>query len=343
MNKLSLKYQISAMAKEQGFDLVSFALPISKPEWREALEKYDYGDMEYMKNNIDIRSNPAKIWENVKSIIVLGLSFYNYPLNKSDANTGVFSSYSYGLDYHDYIKKMLKNFAQELQNKFGCEARVYVDTAPLMEKQIAKLSGIGWQSKNSLICSRNLGNCFFLSEILVDMDIDEITMYEHDNCCGSCQKCQKSCPTGALDSAYHVDATTCISYLTIEHKGKIPLELRKKMGNKIYGCDDCLHSCPWNKFAVVTNKDFFKPQSFLNQPLNYYLNLSEEEFRDIFRKTAIKRIGHKRFLRNVLNAIGNSNNIAWLPDVKKFIDHEDEIVRDSALWAMKELEQITLG
>lgn len=338
MSDLSLKYQISAMAKEQGFDLVSFALPVSKPEWREALEKYDYGDMEYMKNNIDVRSNPKKIWPEVKSIIVLGLSFYNHCLDKSDPNIGVFSSYSYGLDYHEYIKKMLKNFAQELHNRFGCEARVYVDTAPLMEKQIAKLSGIGWQSKNSLICSRTLGNCFFLSEILVDMDIEEITMYEHDNCCGSCKKCQISCPTGALDSPYHVEATKCISYLTIEHKGKIPLELREKMGNKIYGCDDCLQSCPWNKFAKITNKEFFKPQSFLNQPLEYYLNLNEEEFREVFRKTSIKRIGHKRFLRNVLNAIGNSGNKDFLSEVRKFIDHEDEIVSDSAQWALKRLE-----
>lgn len=333
------KFHIAGLAREFGFDLVAFARPQSCPEWLESLKAYPQTDMEYLKNNIEIRADPQKIWEPVKTIVVLAVSFYNLPQPKSDPDKGVFSIYAYGLDYHDYIKKMLKKLARRLDKEYQCQSRVYCDTAPVMEKQIAKLSGLGWQAKNSLIASRQLGNCFFLAEVFLDIEIPEVMPQEQSDCCGKCQRCQQACPTKALSDGYRLNPLKCLSYWTIEHKGLIPEEIMSKMGNKIYGCDDCVLACPWNKFAKVNCKEFFKPRDYLNKDLSFFLGLEENTFRELFAKSAVKRIGWTRFMRNVIIAAGNSKNPQYLTLLQKFLKHQEPIISQTAAWACARLNQ----
>lgn len=286
------KTDIETLALEIGFDLCYFSRPISNSSWQEALEHYADTDMEYLKKNIEIRANPKAIWPQVKTIIVLGLNYYH------PKQSELFSSYAYIDDYHDIVKKMLKTLAQKL----GCEFRIYCDTAPVMEKQIAINSGLGWQGKNTLIISPKIGSCFFLGEIFIDQEITDINEAPVENLCKNCNLCQKACPTGALDNDYKLNVKKCLSYLSIEHKTEISPALASKMKKKIYGCDECLHACPWNKSAPICK---FPIKDFIKTPLESFAKIDEEEFRKIFKKTSIKRIGYQRFMRNVNNALKN--------------------------------------
>jgi len=338
-----IKNQIIAKAKELGFDLIGFSAPKINKNSIEKMQKYiaeeRYGDMEYMKEHFEKRTNPKKLWEDVETIICLGVNYYNNSQDKPDENIGVFSNYAYGGDYHKHVKKMLKRLGLWMMSEFdNCEVKFFTDTAPILEKALAFQSGIGWQAKNSLITSTKIGNHFFLGEVLTNIKIEPDSPLTKNHC-GSCEKCKIKCPTNALDNDFKLDVQKCLSYWTIEHKGIIPDGIKEKMGNKIYGCDNCLTVCPWNKFAKITNKEFFKPRcEYLNKPLSYFANLSDNEFRELFAGTAIKRIGLNRFLRNVLIAMGNSKNKEYVKILQNFITHEDEIINDASKWALEKLE-----
>lgn len=338
MSAGEIAQQIETLAHELGFDVIGFCHPQNHPEWRIALEEYHAGDMSYMKNNMDKRSDPSKIWEPVKTIIVLGMNYYHRP-TPVEKTRGAFSLYAYGADYHEILKKQLKIMAAEIERRWGASSRVFCDTAPVMEKQLARIAAIGWQSKNAVICSRKLGNCFFLGEVFTDMSIDFPKTAPCPDSCGTCRRCLDICPTKALERPYIINVPRCIAYLTIEHKGLIPEELRPLIGNRIYGCDACLQICPWNKFARETSQKDFAARNYLNLPLGDYLEMDEKAFRQTFRQTAIKRIGRTRFIRNVLIAIGNSAEKAYLPKLEKFVNDDNEVISLTALWAQKRLEK----
>jgi epoxyqueuosine reductase len=339
----SVKTQITEKAKELGFDLIGFSAPKINDHSIKMLEEYiadkRYGDMEYMKEHFEKRADPKKLWENLETVICLGVNYYNNPQDKSNPDIGVFSNYAYGGDYHKHVKKMLKRLGMWMMSEFNnCEVKLFTDTAPILEKALAFQSGIGWQAKNSLITSTKIGNHFFLGEIFTNLKIEPDTPLKQNHC-GKCELCKIKCPTKALDEDYKLDVQKCISYWTIEHKGIIPDEIKEKIGNRIYGCDDCLTICPWNKFAKITNKDFFKPrEQYLNKPLSFFAKLDYDNFIELFKGTAIKRIGLNRFLRNVIIAMGNSKNKEYVEILQIFINHEDEIIKDATKWALEKIK-----
>lgn len=255
-------------------------------------------------------------------------------------NNGVISVYAQNKDYHNVIKKKLKALARELQAKFGGEFKVFVDTAPVMEKPLAAQTGIGWQGKHTCLVSREFGSWLFLGEIFTTLKIPPDA--PEDNHCGSCQRCLDICPTNAFTSSGKLDARKCISYLTIEHKGHIAPEYRKAMGNRVYGCDDCLAVCPWNKFAQEAQETAYHARDDLKSPvLAELVKLDDNAFRKLFAGSAIKRTGRDRFVRNVLIAIGNSNNKSYIPLIKERLVDESALVRAMAVWAMFQLADTT--
>ncbi len=343
---LSKERKIQIKAKEMGFDLVGFAPATPNPKWEENLKEYianeSYGDMEYLAREPEKRANPEKLWDKVKTIIVFGINFYQ-PIdgyNLDEPSKAYFSGYARGSDYHDYIKKKLKKFGKWMEQEFNCEYRNYCDTAPVMEKPLAERAALGWQGKHSIVISRELGTNFFLSEIYTDLEL-ETNPLPHPNHCGKCMKCATACPTNAVNGDYKIIAKKCISYLTIEHKGSIPVELREKMGNRVYGCDDCLVACPWNKYAKPsTDERFALRDEFKNLSLSELSKLTDETFRALFTKSAIRRTGRDRFVRNVAIAMGNSKDKSLIKDCKRLLDDDSELVREHALWALEKLERV---
>ncbi len=338
-----LKATITERAKAEGFDAVGFA-PASAPPSQEKdlsifLQNGFHGEMGWMAETQSRRASPDAMWDGARSAIVLGLNYGSGqdPLARLRQRTaGNISVYAQGHDYHDVIKKKLKRIAGWLARAHRCEVKVFVDTAPLMEKPLAERAGIGWQGKHTNLVSRELGSWFFLGAILTDLDIapDE----PHEEHCGNCRACLDICPTNAFTAPHRIDARRCISYLTIEHKGHIPAEFRDKMGNRIYGCDDCLAVCPWNKFAQAGRETKLAAREELKGPLLANLAaLDDAGFRALFRASPVKRIGRDRFVRNVLIGIGNSSDEALAAVAESLLEDGSPLVRAMAVWALSQL------
>jgi epoxyqueuosine reductase len=330
-------------AKAQGVDALRFASAHAPEGAGSAFDSFiaqgRHGDMNWLAANADRRKDPHVLWPGARSIILLGLSYApnRDPLEAlQDLSRGTISVYAQGLDYHDVIKAKLKRLASQVQSLAGGEVKVFVDTAPVMEKPIAARAGIGWQGKHTNLVSREFGSWLFLGSIFVSIEIapDEA---ETDHC-GVCRRCLDICPTNAFPKPYELDARRCISYLTIEHKGHIAREFREAMGNRIYGCDDCLAVCPWNKFAEAAHEAKLATRSESdNPPLAELLGIDDAGFRARFRGTAIKRTGRDRFVRNVLVAAGNSRDVSLLPKVEARLDDHSPLVRAMAVWALSKL------
>ena len=292
-----------------------------------------------LEKNKERRSHPSNIWQDAKSVIAVSKNYgpQDNPLhNIKEPLKANISVYARADDYHELMKRSLKKLSIWLLNEYGIESKLFVDTAPIMEKPIAQIAGIGWQGKHSNLVSRKLGSWFFLGVILLPIKL-EASSPELDHC-GSCSSCIDICPTNAIVSPYKLDSRRCISYLTIEHKGHIPEEFRELIGNRIYGCDDCLAVCPWNKFASQTKDIQLKAKKILNMPdISFFLDFDYDAFNKFFKTSPIKRIGKDRFLRNVLIAAGNSGSQQISIKVKKFLRHESSIIRASAIWALKKI------
>jgi len=344
-----LQARLREEARALGFAAIGFAPAEDDPErarrLREWLDAGFHGQMEWMETRADVRKGPQSMWPEARSVIALGMSYAPEidPLAlEGDAERARISVYAQGRDYHDIVKKALKALARWMVKEaeaLGLEAalKVFVDTAPVMEKPLGQAAGLGWQGKHTNLVSRDHGSWLFLGAIYTTVPFAPDTM--HDDLCGSCRACQDACPTDAFPAPYRLDARRCISYLTIEHRGPIPEEFREAMGNRIYGCDDCLAVCPWNKFAATAARhQAFAPREDLVAPrLADYLALDDAGFRLLFSGSPIKRIGRDRFVRNCLIAAGNSGNAALLPPVRGLLGDADPAVADAARWAVDRL------
>ena len=340
------KTAIRARARSLGFDVVGFASAADPWPAGERLRAFVaeglHGDMVWMEETLERRAHPTGMWPEARSAVLLGMNYGpdSDPLEALKARSnGVISSYALGDDYHELIKGKLKNLGGWLKAKFGGEVKVFVDTAPLMEKPLAQRAGLGWQGKHTNLVSRELGSWLFLGSVLTSVDIppDEA---EIDRC-GSCRACLDICPTNAFPAPYRLDARRCISYLTIEHAGPVPEDLRPALGNRIYGCDDCLAVCPWNKFAEASRQVKLQARPSLRAPkLSELAALDEAGFRYVFRRSAVQRIGRDRFVRNVLYAIGNSGDAALLASAEALLGDADPVVRDAAEWAVSRLKAL---
>ena len=337
------KQTIAAKARSLGFESVGFAspnLPLRATEdLREFIESGHHGQMVWMEEKADRRANPRVIWPEVQSVIMLGMNYapaFN-PMDKlAQKDTGNISCYALNEDYHDVIKKRLKQLARFIVQELGGDVKVFVDTAPVMEKPLAQQAGIGWQGKHTCLVSREFGSWLFLGSVFTTLTLTPDA--PEGNHCGSCRACLDICPTQAFTDCGKLDARKCISYLTIEHKGSIPREFRKAIGNRIYGCDDCLAVCPWNKFAQDAQQMAFAPRDSIKAPaLRDLVRLDDATFRAMFSKSPIKRIGREHFIRNVLIAIGNSGDQSLLPEVDKLLEDASPVIREAAQWARDEL------
>jgi epoxyqueuosine reductase len=338
-----VKEAIANQAKALGFDTVGFTRAELAPEIAARLGEYldrgFHGEMEWMAATAARRETPTAMWSAAKTAIMLGVNYgpadpaLELVERRERANVSV---YARNADYHDTIKKRLKALARWIAERHGGAVKVFVDTAPLMEKPLAERAGLGWQGKHTNLVSREFGSWLFLAAILTTLEI-EPDAPETDHC-GSCGRCLEVCPTGAFPAPYQLDARRCISYLTIEHKGHIPREFRAAIGNRVYGCDDCLAVCPWNKFAQATKDYAFIPRLELTRPkLLDYAALDDEAFHKVFRASPIRRIGRDRFLRNILIAIGNSGDRALAVEAERRLGDASPLVRAAAIWALSRL------
>ena len=297
------------------------------------------GDMAWLPRTAEKRAAPRALWPEARSVVVVGISYgpARDPLRLLDAPTrGIVSAYAQGRDYHDVIKGRLRRLARFVVESFGAEVKLFVDTAPVMEKPLAARAGIGWQGKHTNLVSLQHGSWLFLGELFTTLDITPDG--SEDDHCGSCRRCLDICPTDAFPAPYRLDARRCISYLTIEHKGHIAPEYREAMGNRIYGCDDCLAVCPWNKFAQRTKEYAFLPRVELTAPrLADLAALDDRSFRTLFSDSPIKRTGRDRFVRNVLIAIGNCGDARVLPTARRLLGDGSPLVRAMAVWASRRL------
>jgi epoxyqueuosine reductase len=338
-----LKAALDREARALGFDCVGVTAPgaiaeISK-HFGEFLAAGAHGDMDWLARRPERRMDPRMLWAGVRSVIMLGVNYGpdDDPLAILKQRTrGAISVYAQGDDYHDLIKKRLKTLARWLVTTTGCEVKVFVDTAAVMEKPLAQAAGLGWQGKHTNLVSRPFGSWLFLGAIYTTLDLPPDAA-ETDHC-GTCQACLEICPTAAFPAPYKLDARRCISYLTIENKGPIPHEFRKVIGNRIYGCDDCLAICPWNKFAQTGREARLAARDELRAPtLTELAGLDDPAFRTYFSKSPIKRIGRDRFVRNVLIAIGNSGDLALAVVTEGLLRDESPLVRGAAVWALSQL------
>ena len=337
---MNITETIKEKALELGFDDFGFTdlttSPDIKNNFLSFLDKGHHGDMAWLQNNIERRVDPNVLWKEARTAIVLGQNYApdNNPIDnlklKDRANISV---YARGDDYHKVIKKKLKSLAGWMAREYKMEVKVFVDTAPIMEKPLAQSSGIGWQGKHTNLVSKNYGSWLFLGIILISMKLPA-NISESDHC-GKCQACIDVCPTKAFPKPYQLDARKCISYLTIEYNGHIPLKYRNAIGNRVYGCDDCLAVCPWNKFAKTARENRLKSKELLNMPeLSSFLDFDDFQFRKFFSGSPIKRIGRNKFLRNVIIAIGNSGKTADIGKLKERLTDESSLVRAMVVWAL---------
>jgi epoxyqueuosine reductase len=316
------------------------AAPQAKARLEQFLAQGQHGDMAWMARTAAQRGDPRVLWAQVRSIIMLGLNYADAddPLAiLRRRQQGAISVYARGDDYHDVIKPRLKTIARWLLEQAGGDVKVFVDTAAVMEKPLAQAAGLGWQGKHTNLVSRELGSWLFLGAIFTTLELpSDVAEADH---CGSCRACLDICPTAAFPAPYRLDARRCISYLTIEHKGPIPRELRPLMGNRIFGCDDCLAVCPWNKYAQVAHEAKLAAREALRAPLLADLaRLDETAFRALFAKSPVKRAGRDRFVRNVLTAIGNSDDAALAGEAERLLTDASGLVRGAAIWALGRLD-----
>lgn len=350
-----LEDRIKAKAAELGFVACGItradAAPRSAERLRQWLAEGRHGDMIWMAERAHHRETPAGLWPAVRSVISLGMSYAPAadPLRlEAEGEVGRISVYAQGQDYHDVVKKALKALgrwlAQEGATATGpngtaepCDLKVFVDTAPVMEKPLAEAAGLGWQGKHTNLVSREHGSWLFLGAIYTTLDLVPDGAMRQS--CGSCDACQRACPTDAFPAPFRLDARRCISYLTIEHAGPIPEEFRAAIGNRIYGCDDCLAVCPWNKFAASAAANMaFQPRAELTVPhLADLLALDDAGFRQVFAGSPIKRIGRNRMVRNAAIAAGNSGSPALRPALAALVDDPDAVVAEAARWALARL------
>ena len=339
--------QIKSHAKALGFDAVGITRPADIADYLAAagghldrfLAEGREGQMTWLRARAAERRHPQALWPDVRSVIAVGLNYgpAEDPMGLLDRpDKATISVYARGKDYHDLVKKRLKRLARWMSETTGDPVKVFVDTAPVMEKPLAEAAGIGWQGKHTNLVNRDLGSWLFLGMLFTTLDLDPDR--PHQDACGSCRQCLDICPTDAFPAPYQLDARRCISYLTIEHDGPIPREFRRPMGNRIYGCDDCLAICPWNKFAERASEAQFFARAELSAPdLGDLAQLDDAGFRRVFSGSPIKRSGRNRFVRNVMIAIGNSARPALLGVVEARLSDPSAQVRGAAVWALGEL------
>jgi epoxyqueuosine reductase len=346
----TLRDTLKAEAKALGFCAFGIARADSAPKAGERLREWlasgAHGDMLWMEETAHRRASPAGLWPHVKSVIALGMSYAPAadPLALADEKeVGRISVYAQGGDYHDLIKKQLKALARWLVDQAGCELKVFVDTAPVMEKPLAEAAGLGWQGKHTNLVSRQDGSWLFLGAIYTTLELEPDE--PHAARCGTCTACLDTCPTAAFPAPFRLDARRCISYLTIEHKGPIPEEFREAIGNRVYGCDDCLAVCPWNRFAEAARANgAFLPRGELAAPkLADLLALDDAAFRKVFAGSPIKRIGRNRMVRNAAIAAGNSGSAELVPVLERLGADEDPVVAEAASWALARIDRAPGG
>jgi epoxyqueuosine reductase len=339
----ALKQELEARAKALGFDVMRVAPAEAAPEVRERLEAWlaegHHGDMTWMADTVERRAAPNALWPEAKSVVMLGMSYgpKDDPLaSLALRDRGTISVYARMRDYHDVVKGKLKELACFLAARSGEDVKVFVDTAPVMEKPLAQAAGLGWQGKNTILVSREFGSWLFLGSIFTAAELP-VDAPEPDHC-GSCTRCLDVCPTNAFPAPYRLDARRCIAYLTNEHKGPIAAELRPLMGNRVFGCDDCLAVCPWNKFAQGSREArLAQREEFAAPPLRELARLDDAAFRARFAGTPVKRTGRDRFVRNVLIAIGNSGEPALAAEAVGLLEDASPLVRAMAVWAAARL------
>ncbi|HXD46312.1 MAG TPA: tRNA epoxyqueuosine(34) reductase QueG [Pseudolabrys sp.] len=351
----AIKLAIIEKACALGFDAAGITRADATPETRERLKHFiaegAHGDMDWLAATAERRGAPQALWPEVRSVVMLGLNYGpdDDPLAiLAQRGKAAISVYARGDDYHELIKKKLKEIARWLVAEAGGDVKVFVDTAAVMEKPLAASAGLGWQGKHTNLVSRQYGSWLFLGAIFTTLDLPPDAPFEDS--CGTCRACLDVCPTAAFPAPYRLDARRCISYLTIEHKGPIPRELRPLMGNRIYGCDDCLAVCPWNKFAQAGREAKLAARDNLRAPdLAELSRLDDAQFRALFSKSPVKRTGRDRFIRNVLIAVGNSGDASLATEAQRLLDDPSPLVRGAAVWALsrllprEELEELRRG
>jgi epoxyqueuosine reductase len=340
LSPIELKSLLIAFARQIGFDSCRVTVcdePEHAPEFRAWLREGEHGEMNYMERGEEKRCDPQKVLAGARSIIVLALNYFQgeeEPLSHNAA-TGRIARYAWGDDYHKVIGTKLDEVDQFLR-RFGGQQKCYVDTGPILERDHAAQAGIGWHGKNTMLIDEQLGTWFFLAEILTTLELPpDVPVPDR---CGTCVRCIKACPTGAITAPHRLDARRCISYLTIELKGSIPLEFRPLIGDRIFGCDDCLDVCPWNRFAQVSHETAFSARaSTVGMSLREYLGLTDEEFRGLFRNSPIKRIKRRGFLRNVCVALGNVGSVSDIPALEYAAADSEPLVAEHAAWAIDQI------
>src|ERR1041385_6841063 len=339
ISKMEFKAQLVSFARQIGFDSCRIAAcdtPAHATEFREWLREGAHGEMNYMERGEEKRCNPEKVLPGAKSIVVLALNYFQGELRQSKtAAAGRIARYAWGDDYHDVIAAKLDKIDQFLRG-FGGQQKCYVDTGPILERDHAAQAGIGWHGKNTMLIDERLGTWFFLAEILttLELPIDQPVQAR----CGTCHRCIDACPTGAITAPHRLDARRCISYLTIELKDSIPLELRPLIGDRIFGCDDCLEVCPWHRFAQKSRENaFFAPRSTTGMSLREYLDLTDAEFRALFKKSPITRIKRGGFLGKVCVPLGNVGNSSDLPALERAATDPEPLIAEHAIWAIQQI------
>jgi epoxyqueuosine reductase len=337
-----LKARLISFARQMGFDSCRIAacdVPAHATEFRKWLRDGAHGEMNYMQRGEEKRCDPQKVLPGAKSIVALALNYFQGNESRRPSRqlgiTGRIARYAWGDDYHDVMAPKLEKIDQFLSS-FGGQQKYYVDTGPILERDHAAQAGIGWHGKNTMLIDERLGTWFFLAEILttLELPIDEPV----EDRCGTCERCIKACPTGAITAPHRLDARRCISYLTIELKDSIPLELRPLIGDRIFGCDDCLEVCPWNRFAQVSHETAFSMrESTTGMSLRQYLELTDAQFRQLFKNSPIKRIKRRGFLRNVCVALGNTGDASDLPALQRAAADLAPLIAEHAAWAIEQI------
>jgi epoxyqueuosine reductase len=342
ISRAELKSQLVSFARQIGFDSCRIAAcdaPAHATEFRQWLRQGAHGEMNYMQRGEEKRCEPQKVLPDAKSIVVLALNYFQGNAQKTPRRgvaTGRIARYAWGDDYHDVIAAKLDKLDRFL-HEFGGIQKCYVDTGPILERDHAAQAGIGWHGKNTMLIDEQLGTWFFLAEILTTIELPPDDSVPDR--CGTCERCIKACPTGAITAPHRLDARRCISYLTIELKGSIPLELRPLIGDRIFGCDDCLDVCPWNRFAQVSHETAFSArESTTGMALREYLRLSDAEFRQLFKNSPIKRIKRRGFLRNVCIALGNAGDLSDLSALERAAADPEPLIAEHAGWAIEQIE-----
>ncbi len=339
----TLRALIDAEARRAGFDAVAVtspnAIPLAPSRLAEFVADGFHGSMAWIAETLERRSEPSTLWPEVRSIVVLAMNYgpdHDPRALQARRDRGAISVYAQNRDYHEVMKGRLKEIAGKIVARAGGDVKVFVDTAPVMEKPLAEAAGLGWQGKHTNLVSREHGSWLFLGTIFTTAEFEpDTTEVDH---CGSCRACLDACPTDAFPAPYRLDARRCISYLTIENKDPIPHEFREKIGNRIYGCDDCLAACPWNKFARAASEAKLAARDELREPpLAELLQLDDAAFRSFFSGSPIKRIGRDRFVRNVLTAAGNSGDVSLAGPVRDLLGDASPLVRGAAVWALARL------